>query len=155
VRVAALCGESGPHLRGFLASMLSAEFYGHATGNLVLGVRQGSMHAYKLSIIGCSEQSVLPFIVAKLAYSWPKSVQTVVLQIKAPTHTCACDSPSLGPFLSGPLSCWTGRKGSVRPADKCHCRGSSNLLYHAFRACGYRCCVTCYTAHASHICHWR
>jgi hypothetical protein len=61
--------------------MLSAEFYGHATGTLVFGVRQGSVHAYKLNIIGCPGQSVLLFIVAK-PYSWPKSVLTVVLQLK-------------------------------------------------------------------------
>jgi hypothetical protein len=60
--------------------MLSEEFYGHATGTLVFRVRQGSVHAYKLNIIGCSEQSVLLFIVAKPAYSWPKSLLTVVLQ---------------------------------------------------------------------------
>jgi hypothetical protein len=62
--------------------MLSAEFYGHATGTLVFGVSQGSVHASKLNIIGCSEQSVLLFVVAKPAYSWPKSVLTVVLQLK-------------------------------------------------------------------------
>jgi hypothetical protein len=39
--------------------MLSAEFYGHATGTLVFGVCQESVHAYKLNIIGCLEQSVL------------------------------------------------------------------------------------------------
>jgi hypothetical protein len=57
----------------------------HATGTLVFeefGLRQWSAHAYKLSIIGCSEQSVLIFIVAKPASSWPKSVLTVVLQLK-------------------------------------------------------------------------
>jgi hypothetical protein len=62
--------------------MLSAEFYGHATGTLAFGVRQGSVHAQKLNTIGCSEQSVLLFIVANPAYSWPKSVLTVVLQLK-------------------------------------------------------------------------
>jgi hypothetical protein len=64
-----------------------------------------------------------------------------------PTHTCACDSPSLGPFHSGSLPWWTICKGSVRSADKCYCRGSSNLLYHAVLACGYLCCATCYPAH--------
>jgi hypothetical protein len=62
--------------------MLSAGFYGHATGTLIFGVRQGGVHAYKLNIIGCTEQSVLLSIVAKPAYSWPKSVLTVILQLK-------------------------------------------------------------------------
>jgi hypothetical protein len=94
VRVAVPCCLSGPQLsRGFLGLLLTAEFYGRATGNLVFGIRQGSVHAYKLTFISCSEQSILPFIVAELAYSWPKSMPTVVLQLKRAQHTHAPVTP--------------------------------------------------------------
>jgi hypothetical protein len=87
---------------------LSAEFYGRATGNLAVWVRQGSVHAYELNIIGCSEQSVLHFIVAELAYSWPKSVLTVVLQLKGllprAQHKLAPVTPQAGPMSFGPTS---------------------------------------------------
>jgi hypothetical protein len=60
--------------RVFLGLMLSAEFCGLATGILVFWVRPVSVPSYKLNIIGCSEPSVLPFLVARLAYYWPKSM---------------------------------------------------------------------------------
>jgi hypothetical protein len=66
---------------------------------LAFGLRQGSARVYKLNIIGSSEQSVLPSIVAKLAYSWPKSVLAVVLQLKVFCHEpVRLGLPKLGPI---------------------------------------------------------
>jgi hypothetical protein len=114
--------STAPH--GVPGLMLRAEFYGRATANLIFGVCKGSVHTYKRNVIGCSEPSILPFIIAKLACSWLKRVPTVVLQLRfycrELTHTCACDSLLLWQLHSGSLPWWTSSKGSVPTADKCH-----------------------------------
>jgi hypothetical protein len=118
--------------------MLSAEIsmgvpQAHSSSGYVKGA---CMLTSSISSVAQSEAYCLFRCISRLLLARVRSSHGVAVKgllptgvvLKSPTQTCASDSTSLGPFHSGSLPWWASRKGSVRSADKCHCRGQATCL---------------------------